>query len=154
MKYFALVATLLFASLAFGQADIYGFGVSFNSGAHPEIAGTALYAHSVNGSGTYAFTVIDALPQSTKPFTVNTNISVGVAQKLFSVAKLDIFAPTAAGISFNGANTGWQWNTGVATRFAVKKGSAWHLMPTVRVSHSSVSNNSGYQPIIGLLISR
>lgn len=131
--------------------NLYGAGLSWNQSAKPPVAGTALYAHEVGESDTYAFTVIDALTNTVKPFTVSTNIGVGIAQKVATVDKLPIFVPTAAGISFNGQNTGWQWNSGVATLIPLKKlGANYYLMPTVRFLKSSVSGGTGYQPILGV----
>jgi len=130
--------------------NVYAAGASFNNGATPRVAGTALYARLVNdGSGTYAFTVVDALPNTFKPFTVTTNIGAGVVQKLFSVGKVPVFAPTSAGISFTGTNTGWAWSTGALASIRFK--SNWRVMPNVRVVKSSVSNGTGYQPIVGVL---
>src|SRR4051812_28847600 len=101
MKTIALLATLFLSALSFGQANIYAGGLSFNGTASPRIAGTALYAHSVNdASGTYAFTVFDALPASVRPFTVTTNMGVGVAQKLLTFGKVPIYMPAAVGVSW------------------------------------------------------
>jgi|SRR5579872_895504 len=130
--------------------NLYGAGISFNNAGTPSLAGTALYAHALSdGSGTYAFTVVDALPTSYKPFTVTTNISAGVAQKLFTLKNIPIFVPTSAGISFNGTNTGWAWSTGALAPIKVKGN--YYLMPSVRVVKSSVSNGTGYQLIPGIL---
>lgn len=162
-----VIACVLMCSLAmFGQtptptptpaapatlpSNVYAVGVSYNQGASPSIAGTGLYAHLISdGSGTYAFTVVDALPASVKPFTVNTNVGAGIAQKLFTVGKVPVLIPTAAGISFNGTNTGWSWSTGVLA--SIKVNGQLRIMPNVRVQKSSVSVGAGYQPIAGILI--
>ncbi len=129
--------------------NLYAAGVSWNSSATPAIAGTGLYARKVTESGTYAFTAIDAVPNTIKPFTATTNIGAGLAQRIVTIAKVPIFIPTAAGISFSGSNTGWQWNTGALASFKLKDG--YYLLPTVRLVKSSVSNGSGYQPIVGVL---
>jgi hypothetical protein len=155
MKRLLVVAVLLFSALSFAQdaplANIYAAGVSYNQGASPSIAGTGLYAHLVSdGSGTYAFTVVDALPISTKPFTVNTNFSAGIAQKIFTIGKVPVFIPTAAGISYNGTNTGWAWSTGAMV--SVKLKGEWYLFPNIRVQKSSVSNGAGYQPVAGIMV--
>jgi hypothetical protein len=155
MKRFILLT--LFVSLAacgFAQdalpANVYAGGISYNVGGSPAIAGTGLYAHLISdGSGTYAFTVVDALPISVKPFTVSTNFGVGIAQKLFTIAKVPVFVPTSAGISYNGTNTGWAWSTGALASFKIKNN--WRVMPNVRLVKSSVSNGDGYQPIVGVL---
>jgi hypothetical protein len=161
MKNFAFVAVLCLSAVAcFGQtapppteslpSNIYAGGISFNSSASPRIAGTGLYARLISdGSGTYAFTALDALPASVKPFTVTTNMSVGIAQKLFSVGKVPIFVPTSAGVSFTGSNTGWAWSTGALASIKLKNN--WRVLPNVRLMKSSVSNGSGYQPIVGVL---
>lgn len=154
-----MLFALLSAGMVYGQdatpapelsKNIYAGGVSFNSGASPSVAGTGLYARLVSSSaGTYAFSVFDAVPNTLRPFTVNSNVSVGVAQKLFTIGKIPIYVPTAAGVSWTGANTGWNWSTGGMAVFKVKGN--YLIMPTVRLTKSSVSNGSGYQPIIGVL---
>ena len=131
---------------------LYGAGVSCNVNAKPALSGTALGAYQLSSDtapGLYAFTAVDALPNTLKPFTVSTNIGAGIAQKVFTLGKVPIFVPTAAGISFNGANTGWQWNGGALAAIHVK--GQYYIMPTVRFLKSSVSNGSGYQPIVGVL---
>jgi hypothetical protein len=130
--------------------NIYAAGASYSINASPSIAGTALYAHSLNSTGTYAFTVVDALPATIKPFTVTTNIGAGIAQKLFTLGKIPVYVPTAAGISWSGTNTGWQWSGGGLASIHVKGN--YYLMPSVRFLKSSVSGGTGYQPILGLLV--
>lgn len=148
-----LLAVLLLSLSALAQTpltSIYAGGVSFNSSASPRVAGTGLYAHSVDSFGTYAFTVVDVLPNTVKPFTVTSNFSVGAAQKVFTFGKVPIYVPTSAGISYNGTNTGWAWSTGAMASVKVgKKG--FHLFPAVRVVKSSVSNGTGYQPIATIM---
>lgn len=144
-----VVVLLGLAALGQSPANIYAAGVSFNNAGSPRVAGTALWAHSISDSGTFAFTAVDALPTNFKPFTVTTNIGAGVAQKVFSIGKVPVYIPTSAGISFNGTNTGWAWSTGAAASIKLRKN--WRIFPTVRVAKSSVSNGAGYQPIVGLL---
>jgi hypothetical protein len=144
----AFTATLAAAQSA-GPDNFYGAGLSYNAGASPAIAGTGLYAHKIADSGTYAFTVVDALPTTLRPFVVNTNFSVGVAQKVASFGSVPIFVPTAAGVSYNGANTGWAWSTGGMAVIKLKHDIA--IMPNVRLVKSSVSNGTGYQPVVGVL---
>lgn len=147
---FLLVALLTLSAVhAQAQTSLYAGGVSFNNGAKPSIAGTGLYAHSIDSVGTYAFTAVDVLPNTLKPLTVTTNISAGPAQKLFTLGKVPIYGTTAAGISFQGSNTGWAWNGGFLASVHIKK--HWYAYPTVRVAKSSVSNGTGYQPIVGVL---
>jgi len=153
-KTFALVVLILvFAVCSFAQTsatNIYAAGVSFNNGATPAVAGTALYARLLSdGSGTYAFTVVDALPVSAKPFTVSSNIGAGIAQKIFTIGKVPIFIPTSAGVSFNGTNAGWSWTTGALASIKLKGN--WRVMPNVRIIKSSISNGAGYQPVVGLM---
>jgi len=157
MKRIAALVSMVFVLglCAFAQTpaptNVYAAGISFNNAGTPAIAGTALYAKLLaDGSGTYAFTVVDALPTNVKPFTVTSNISAGIAQKVFSIGKIPIFLPTAAGISFNGTNTGWAWSTGGMASIPLKGN--WKLFPHVRIAKSSVSNGTGYQPVVGLLI--
>ena len=146
----SLVLALAFAAFAQSTpANIYAGGISFNNSASPSIAGTGLYARQISNSGTYAFTVVDALPTTIKPFVVTTSFSAGVAQKVFTVGKFPIYVPSSAGVSYNGTNTGWAWSTGGMTSIKLKK--SWRIFPCVRVAKSSVSNGSGYQPIVGVL---
>jgi len=154
MKLTTLLFVLLALSVAaFGQnvQNLYAGGLSYGVGSSPALAGTGLYARLVaDGSGTYAFGVIDALPATVHPFTVNTNVGTGIAQKIFSSGKVSFYVPTGAGISWNGSNTGWQWSTGGAAAIPLK--GSWMVLPTVRVVKSSVSGGSGYQPIVGILV--
>jgi hypothetical protein len=147
----AILVVTFISALAFGQTaltNIYAAGVSYNNSGSPSIAGTGMYAHNITG-GTYAFTVVDALPSSFKPFTVTSSFGAGIAQKVFTVGKVPIYIPTAAGISYNGTNTGWAWSTGALASVKVKGN--WRVFPNVRIVKSSVSNGSGYQPIVGVM---
>lgn len=162
MKTFLSVLVLTIASACYAQTtpsapaptqltNIYAAGISYNNQGSPSVAGTALYARALtDGTGTYAFTVYDALPTSFKPFTVTSNVGAGFAQKVFSIKNTPVFIPTSAGISFNGTSTGWQWSTGALVPIKVSK-KGWYVFPTIRVAKSSVSNGTGYQPIVGLL---
>ena len=159
MKRFALLAFLLFTvSVMFSQttpvalnlpSNLYAGGVSYNVGGSPAIAGTGIYARLIADSGTYAFTVADLLPNTQPKFTVSTNLGVGIAQKVATVANIPIYIPTAAGISFTGSNTGWAWSTGGMAVINLKNN--YKIMPNIRLVKSSVSNGSGYQPILGIL---
>jgi hypothetical protein len=155
----ALAAFTLVAAPAHAQSlsNLYAAGVSYNQSASPAVAGSALYAHALSPdtTGMFAFTAIDVLPNGTKPFTVSTNISAGVAEKLFSIAGHDVYVPTTAGVSFTGTNTGWAWSTGAAVPIKLNLKStngSWYIVPIVRVLKSSVSNGTGYQPILGVLL--
>lgn len=139
----------IFQAAAQTPANVYAAGVSWNQSATPAVAGTALYAHAVDSNGTYAFTAIDVLPTSSKPFTVTTNTTVGVAQKVFSLGKVPIYVPTSAGISWTGSNVGWAWSTGALAVIHIGKGN-WHVYSMVRIARSNVSSGSGIQPIIGV----
>jgi hypothetical protein len=161
MKNLIAVLALICAVSCFAQtptppptnpANIYAAGMSYNNSGTPAIAGTGLYAHLIaDGSGTYAFTVFDAIPTSLKPFTVTSNVGAGIAQKVFSIGSVPIFIPTSAGISWQGSNTGWQWSTGALASFSVNKSKTFKIMPNIRIAKSSVSNGTGYQPVIGIL---
>ena len=129
--------------------NMYAAGVSYNNSGSPSVAGTALYAHSLNTSGTYAFTVVDALPASFSPFTVTTSFGAGVAQKVFTIGNVPVYVPTSAGISYNGTNTGWAWGTGAMASVHIKGN--WYAFPHVRIVKSSVSLGTSYQPIVGVM---
>ncbi len=133
-------------------SNIYAAGLSGNPGASPAIAGTGMYARLVSpGSSTYAFTVMDILPQSTAPFTVSTNIGIGVAQRITSVTiagrVITLYVPTSAGLTVGNA-TGWNWSGGGLLDVPLKNG--WRLIPNVRFVKSNVAN-SGYQLIGGVM---
>lgn len=128
--------------------NIYGVGVSYNPGASPSVAGTALYAHGVGNSGTYAFTVLDALPNTVKPFTVTTNVGVGVAQKLLTIGKVPFYGTTSTGVAWSGTNAGWQYNFGAAALIGIKANKNYYVMPTARVLKSTI--NGAYSPIVGV----
>jgi hypothetical protein len=145
---FALMAQSINAQ---DVSNLYMGGASYSPAGTPSTAGSALYAHAVNNSGTYAFTMIDALPASYKPFTVTTNVGVGIAQSIFTVSGVPVFVPTAAGISYTGSNVGWTWSSGVGFPLQYKK-SNWYIMPTIRILKSSVTGSTGYQPIVGILL--
>lgn len=124
-------------------------GISYLAGG--SVAGTGLYAHQLS-AGMYAFTVVDAVPSvGLKPFTVNTQPAVGIAQRVFSIAGVPVFVPTAAGVSFNGSNTGWAWSTGALGIVPLKADSPWKILPSARLVKSSISG-SGYQVIVGIAI--
>jgi len=133
----------------FGQAsNIAAVGVSYNPGGSPKVAGTGLWARLVAGNGTYAFTVVDALPASVQPFVVTTNIGAGIAQKVFTIKGVDILVPTSAGVSWTGTNLGWAWNSGGMAAFKVGE---FRILPNVRFLKSSVGNGAGYQVVAGCL---
>ena len=150
------VGLLAFPSTVKAQlpTNLYAVGGSYNSGASTPIAGSALYARLTTDS-TYAFTALDILPISVSPFTVSTNVSAGVAQKILTWENINFFTPTSAGISITGNNTGWTWTSGVLADYNIKKSgkaTQYHVMPNVRWLKSSVSNGSGYQLIGGVMV--
>lgn len=149
-----LTILILTCSSILAQATKENFaaaGISYNPGGSPSIAGTGLYARLVaTASDTWAFTVVDALPASVKPFTVTSNIGAGIAQKVLTINNVPIFVPTTAGISWNGSNTGWAWSTGGLAIVSVK--GDWKLVPSVRMLKSNVANGAGYQVIVGLAV--
>ncbi|MEN6537797.1 MAG: hypothetical protein ABFD89_29365 [Bryobacteraceae bacterium] len=146
---FGFLSPVMLAIAADAPRNIYAAGVAWNQSASPRIAGTGLYARAVNDSGTYAFTAVDVLPTTVKPLSVTTQISTGVAQRVFTIGGVAVYVPTSVGISYNGEATGWAWTTGALASVRVKGNS--RVMPNVRVVKSSVSNNSGYQLILGAL---
>lgn len=137
------------AAAATDVTNLYAVGVSYNNGGTPNISGTGLWAHKVSDAGTYAFTVVDAITTSKKPFTVQTNFGVGVAQKALTIGKVPIYIPTSAGVSYSGGNTGWAWSTGALASIPFK--GQYRLCPNIRLIKSSVGQ-SGYQPVVGFLV--
>jgi hypothetical protein len=152
---FLLAGITALAQTATLPTNLYAAGASYNNGATQPIAGTALYARLTSSdAGTYAFTALDILPISKKPFTVSTNISAGVAQKVFSFNGVNFFTPVSAGLTVTGSNTGWNWTSGVLADYNIKKAgkaTQYHILPNVRWIKSSVSNGSDYQLIAGVL---
>jgi hypothetical protein len=126
-------------------------GLSYSINAKPAVAGTALYSRDINTTGLSTFTVFDVLPNSLKPFTVTSNVGAGLAQKV-TISGKDIYFPTAAGISWNGPNVGWQWNTGVLIPIAKIK--SYDIDFAARALKSSVSNGTSYQPMFTILIGK
>ena len=145
-----LVVPVVHAQTTSDPENIYAAGASYGVNASPSVAGTFLYAHSVTDRGTYAFTVLDALPTTSKPYTVTTNVGVDIAQKVATISKIPIYMPNAVGISWTGSNTGWQWSGGGLASIHLK--GSYYLMPSVRFLKSSVNGGTGYQPILGLLV--
>lgn len=134
--------------------SMYLAGASYNNGASSPVAGTLLYAKAVSPdttNGMFAFTAVDVVPNTLKPFTVTTNIGAGIAEKIATIANVPVYIPTSAGISFNGQSTGWAFTGGVATPIRFKNHPNWYAMPNLRFLKSSVSNGSGYQLIPGVL---
>ena len=131
--------------------NVYMGGLSYNPGASPAVAGTAIYAHEVNDSGTYAFTVVDALPNTGKPFSINTQFGVGIAQRVATIADVPIYGQTSAGIAYTGTNTGWAYTGGMLAMFKLKpyKDGFFFVAPTARFVKASVGS-SGFQPIGGV----
>jgi hypothetical protein len=136
--------------------NLYGVGMSYNPSGSPMVAGSALYAHQIAApvsdaapgiTGTYAFTELDLLPASKNPFTVTTNVGVGIAQKVATIAGVPIFMPTAAGVTVTGVNTGWNWSGGGMAAIRVKGN--YFILPSLRFLKSSVGG-SGYQLISGI----
>lgn len=168
-KVIAAVAMVLFAILCFcapsvkAQTDastaptatlpasFYAAGASYNPSASPQFAGTLLIAKNVtvSGSNQRVFTVVDVLPVNLQTLTVSTNIGIGDALKVATIAGHEVYAPTSAGISYTGSNTGWNWTTGVAVPFKVRADKSWYAVPNVRVLKSSVAG--GYQLVPGVL---
>jgi hypothetical protein len=146
----AMAAAFTSAANTPAQSNIAAFGISYQPGASPSVAGTGLYARLLAGTGTYAFTAVDALPTKLKPFSVTTQYSAGIAQKILSIGGISIYIPTSAGVSYSGANTGWAWTTGALAAVPIK--GKWYAMPNVRLVKSSVSGGTGYQVIGGVLI--
>lgn len=130
--------------------NFYAAGVSYNGNGSPAVAGTGMYARLVSAdAGTYAFTIVDATTTN-KLKTVNTSFSVGLAQRIATIWKLKVYGNGAAGISYTGTNTGWDYSAGVLVPVKVKKDANWYVSPMARFHKSNV-NGEGYTPILGVL---
>lgn len=123
-------------------------GLSYNQGAKPAMAATGLLAIPA-GKDTYWYTMLDALPSTTKPFTVTNQFSTGLARRIATVGNTSVFMPTTAGVAWNGTNTGWSWSTGLV---AVRPWHGVYLMPNVRMIKSSVNEHTNYQVVGGVMV--
>jgi hypothetical protein len=132
--------------------NIGAAGLNYSVNASPSFAGSLLYARqALPASGTWVFANGDFLPNTLKPFTVTNNIGTGIAQKVADFGTTPIFCITRAGVSWTGTNTGYQFNGGCLAAFKVKN---ILIMPSGRFLKSSVSNGTGYQPIIGVYVGK
>lgn len=132
--------------------NIYAIGMNYSVNASPGIAGSLLYARrAIESTDTWAFTNADFLPNTIKPFTVTNNIGAGLAQKVFSFGNVPVYCITGAGVSWTGSNTGFQYNGGCMATIKYK---SIMFMPAGRFLKSSVSNGTGYQPIVGLYVGK
>jgi hypothetical protein len=130
--------------------NLYMVGLTGNVGSDKPIAGTALYAHRLTDVGTYPFTLIDVIPSSAKPLTVTTNIGVGVAQKIATIANVPVYSPASLSVSYNSTAVGYAYSGGIGAMFRPQAGKNWFLMPTLRFSKSNISGD-GIVLLPGLL---
>jgi hypothetical protein len=127
-------------------------GMNYSVNASPSLAGSLLYARLLLPStDTWAFTNADFLPNTLKPFTVTNNVGAGVAQKIATFGTVPVYCITAAGVSWTGTNTGFQFNGGCIASIKYK---GFLIMPDARFLKSSVSNGTSYQPILGAYIGK
>jgi len=127
--------------------NIYAFGMTFNPNASPFLSGTGLYGRLVDTKGTYAVGVLDVIPTTTKPYTVTTNPSAGIAQEFYSHSNLKVFVTPAAGLSYTGTNTGYSYALGGLVTYDLSP--SYSIGFGGRLFKSSISN-SGYQPALSL----
>ncbi len=134
--------------------NIWGVGVSWNQSASPvlsqQFSGNAFYARDQTTAGTYAFGLIDAVPTSFTPFTTTTNLGVGIGQKVMTVGTWKIYGTVAAGPSWSGTNTGWNWSGGAMATHDLN--AKYWFGFNARAIRSSVNQNSGNQYIFGVLV--
>lgn len=146
---------LLVMAAALEAQTIYAGGVSFAPNADQRLAGTALMAKPL-ADATRAFVIFDAVPTSWKPnIVVTSNVGAGVGQRVVQFdlggRNISVWVPASAGVSWSGKSVGWQWNGGLLIDVPLQKVGPWGVEPNVRFLKSSVSNNSDYQVIGGLL---
>lgn len=137
------------------SANFYAGGIAWNQSGNPQIGGNVIYGHEVSSDTVphmYFVSILDILPTGNKPFTATTNIGAGVAQQVTTIAGFPLFYLATTGLTINGPNTGWNYDGGIATTFNPfkKKCPSCFLMPHARFLKASVSNGSGYQPIVGI----
>jgi hypothetical protein len=147
------VLVILIAAVAHGQAlnpsMIFMAGPSYNPSGSPQVAGTFMSAYAINTVGTYGFTIYDATPSGTDPFTVHTSVGIGMAQRVSSLGQVGLYMPTGAAVDYTGDNVGWAWTTGLGA--AIPLTHHMLLMPTIRTQKSSVGNGQGIHLIYGVM---
>lgn len=132
-------------------SNFYGGGLSYINGGNPALSGTLIYAHPASTStGTYLVTIVDVIPVATKPFTVNTNIGAGVAQRVATIASHDIYGITSLSLSEDSTNVGYSFTAGGGMPFKLKT-SNWYAMPILRVYKSSITGSQGFMPQLGVV---
>lgn len=146
----ALGAGLMIAQETPETIDSFGaVGASYNRGANPAVAGSAALARRLT-TGTYSFTLFDALPNPEAPNTVVSTVSTGILSHVASIRQLDIYVPATAGIAWTGQNTGWSWSSGAVVAVPIK---SFFLYPNVRVIRTNVGNGAGdaYGFVVGVM---
>lgn len=150
-----LCLLILGAFTALSQAqendhEIWALGLSIAPQSSPAIAGTAMWAKELGNSQHFAFAVADVLPTTKRPFLIENNFGIGIAEKAFHIRRVAFFVPLSLDVSDSGRAVGWAWSAGGMASLPWRE--HWHLLPNLRVVHSDVSNNSGAQLILGLMI--
>ena len=153
---------LLVVSCLAQDNNIGAGGISYQPGDAPSIAGSGMFLKATSSEtdpakdiSNYAFSWVDILPLTIKPFTVTTSIGLGDAVKIVTIAGVPLYAITGAGLSVQGTNSGWAWSAGGFAKFRISiKGQEthWRILPSVRMVKSSVAAGQGYSLIGGAMI--
>jgi hypothetical protein len=134
--------------------NIFGVGVSGNTGGNPYVAGGGDYWRLASAtSNTYSVTFLDVLPVKGSSGIVTTNVSTGVAQHAFDLKVKGLVIPiyplASFGVAVANGNPSWNVTGGVAAYIPLKN-SSWMLMPNVRYAKQG---NAGYTILPGIELS-
>lgn len=93
------------------QHDWFGATFNWNDFASPRLSGTLGYGKLLSATtGTYWFTTVDVSPTNTHPRALQTAVTTGVAQHIYTLFKFQLYAagtfgPVAVGSSVGGGYT-------------------------------------------------
>jgi hypothetical protein len=127
--------------------DVVAMGAAWNQQAAPQINGMLVYATRI-AEGLYSFNLVDITPSTYKPFTITTNITIGLAQYMRTVGPARIYTVATAGVGAGGNTAGLAWTAGGVAMVPVgKKGLC--LLLSVRALKNTMSD---FQGVYGIAI--
>lgn len=147
---FVLILLTLSAVAQDADREIWAAGLSISPESSPPVAGTAMWARQIRDSNHYTFTVVDILATNRRPYAIENNVGIGVAERAFTIHHYAVFVPVSLDVSDSGPHLGWSWSAGGMV--VIPWRAHWHWLPNLRVVHSNVSNGSGTQLLLGLMI--
>ena len=156
--YIAWIALLAAGSLvcgggfSYGQSpapsqvehDVFGAVVNWDNYSSPKVTGTLGYAKLITGN-TYSFTTVDVNSAHTHPWSVQTSITTGIAQRLTTVSKFQIYTGGTFGVATTGSNVGGAYSGRVLIVRPIKGN--WAGIAIMGVSGATISN---VRPVLGV----